>query len=1046
MSDHHVEEHLRRAERAWRGRLLVRRVSIIAVAGLLAVLAVGGVMYGGLFSTALAPGLLLVFIGTAALLSVCVVLVVTVDQRLDKRLLASALERSSEPLQDRLHALVYLESREDLAARQLRPWIERQASDVLQAAPTSGTFPRLGVRRHLAATLVALLLTVGFFAWFQPWKSLGKLAPPGEVVQGDEDLELPPLTETSTEDSLDALNQEPWTDVRISEPGKDLRVTQHEVVPLRIEAASNRGLKKVEWLMSINGGDPLIRPLPAPEDPRYAAYDTQLLLEDQGLQPWDVVGYFARATTSDGAVHESQLYFLQLIPYGEQLDELPGGERGEALREFANVTELVERQQEVIRQTQQLAEPGAGQSPAGGKQPPASGQQPQAGAKPADKATRSRLETLAEDEARLGRDIQLFDAALGGMLDDQQLHDFQQASRQSLERLAAAERELREGDAGGALRAERQALASLVELRQQLQQLVERHPEAFQPDPLQQLAEHDLGSADAEQGQPLSLDELLEQAPPEQRAALRELFENHQLEQRLRQNAEQYAGIQQQPETATQEQVSQAVEETREIAREHPRELDSDQRRQLGAKCDQLGQASAAPQRQALAGDMRQQLEQLADQLAQQRSERIDQMQAEEQANQMQRMQARRDELGAARQFLQDTLERQRNLQRAIPDQPQSPLQDQARQQLELQQALEDFARQNPDPFQQATEQRQACSSAMRHATQSMQQGSPDSKQRTEQAADALQKLDSALGQQQQRNELADAMRMQRSLEQQIERLQRFEQQPQSASASQCRNAGGQAQAAAGQLQQMAQAASADSPLGSQLKQQMEGGAKQRVDEAAEQLSRAETPGDKGQAARQLREQLQPLADLLQQQTGQQPGQQSGQQPGMQPGQQPGQQPGDAPQPGSSSQPGSQRSLRSEGWQAMEHGLRQLDSLARRQQLGRSSPDSRQPLSREALRSFSEAISGLYGHNERSEAVLARMRDQLQEQATPVDQATLQELVQQMQLLRREAPAEQPQVPRTGSLLGNDPDRIAPEYRDWARKYFEQLSRQPAAP
>jgi len=45
-----------------------------------------------------------------------------------------------------------------------------------------------------------------------------------------------------------------WGEVRITEPGADLKVTKLDVVPLQIEAAANQSLKK--WPASaINGAD-----------------------------------------------------------------------------------------------------------------------------------------------------------------------------------------------------------------------------------------------------------------------------------------------------------------------------------------------------------------------------------------------------------------------------------------------------------------------------------------------------------------------------------------------------------------------------------------------------------------------------------------------------------------------------------------------------------------------------------------------------------------------------------------------------------------------
>jgi hypothetical protein len=202
--------------------------------------------------------------------------------------------------------------------------------------------------------------------------------------------------------------------------------------------------------------------------------------------------------------------------------------------------------------------------------------------------------------------------------------------------------------------------------------------------------------------------------------------------------------------------------------------------------------------------------------------------------------------------------------------------------------------------------------------------------------------------------------------------------------------------------------------LSSQLQQALGEGQGQQIDRAADRLADVQRPNEVAPAAQGLRQPLQRLADQLQKAL---------QEPG-----------------------GEQRLpvLLPNGQRAMEQGMRQLESLARRQSGNRPfSPDARLELSREALSNLGEGIADIYGHNERTEAVMRRLRRDLDPSAATVDLQTLHELTRQIQVLRRErAPTVQrPDDP--AEMTGLDPTRLPPEYRESIRKYFEQLSRQP---
>jgi hypothetical protein len=58
-----------------------------------------------------------------------------------------------------------------------------------------------------------------------------------------------------------------WGEVRITEPGRDLKVTKVDVVPLQVEAASDQALEAASWSTATNGAEAKVRPLPPPAEP-----------------------------------------------------------------------------------------------------------------------------------------------------------------------------------------------------------------------------------------------------------------------------------------------------------------------------------------------------------------------------------------------------------------------------------------------------------------------------------------------------------------------------------------------------------------------------------------------------------------------------------------------------------------------------------------------------------------------------------------------------------------------------------------------------------
>ena len=227
--------------------------------------------------------------------------------------------------------------------------IARQTQGVLAAKAAPSPFPSTRAREYMLGFIVALTATVLVYQLYSPWSRLlaaekAKATPP---VQAEKPLELTLPTTNNAEQS------QTWGEVRITDPGGDLRVTKVDVVPLQIEAAANQALKKVGWFSTINGAGETPHELPPPSEPRYAVYQPTVYLDELRLADWDVMTYYAKANTEKENSFASDVYFLEVRPFREDILKMPGGEGGEAYQCLNELSTLISRQQHVIRQTHQ---------------------------------------------------------------------------------------------------------------------------------------------------------------------------------------------------------------------------------------------------------------------------------------------------------------------------------------------------------------------------------------------------------------------------------------------------------------------------------------------------------------------------------------------------------------------------------------------------------------------------------------------------------------------------------------------------------------------
>jgi hypothetical protein len=391
----------------------------------------------------------LFFLSAASLVVILIASSVSFPER---GFLARSLERVYPSLLDRLNTLVWLQQRGTPAVPdEYRRRIEWQARGALAYEPQSPVFPAQAVGWRWLAGFVLAVCALAFWARARPWTHLDRNA---GVLPDVTTTETAPPTAPGGESAAEV--KAAWGEVRITEPGRDLKVTKVDVVPLQIEAATSADLAGAQYITAVGGAKGETHALPKPAEPHYALYKPLLYVDEFRLSDWDVLTYYASAGTREGKSYASEVYFLEVRPFREDLLKMPGGENGKAYRSLSKLSGLVDRQKDVIRETHGYLQRD----------------EPQGERKRQDRQKLSDAEgDLAEASRHLYAEVAstLENADVGVVLDN----------------LAQAEGHL--DQAGRSLAAdgpkvpeqERDALLSLVATRKALQKAITDHPSAF---------------------------------------------------------------------------------------------------------------------------------------------------------------------------------------------------------------------------------------------------------------------------------------------------------------------------------------------------------------------------------------------------------------------------------------------------------------------------------------------------------------------------------------------------------------------------------------
>ncbi|MCI0624318.1 MAG: hypothetical protein L0387_22185 [Acidobacteria bacterium] len=158
----------------------------------------------------------------------------------------------------------------------------------------------------------------------------------------------------SHEYPITALDDQPPL-ISFSKPGRDKKVTQLEEVLAEVKANDDFGLNSLKFHYTVNGGKENVVDLfqrNKGEAPKALSGTHTFFLEEFGLEPGDVVSYYARASDAR-ATSTSDIYFLEVRPFGKEFSQaqMAGGMGGGA-GEAGSV--LSTRQKEILAATWRL--------------------------------------------------------------------------------------------------------------------------------------------------------------------------------------------------------------------------------------------------------------------------------------------------------------------------------------------------------------------------------------------------------------------------------------------------------------------------------------------------------------------------------------------------------------------------------------------------------------------------------------------------------------------------------------------------------------------
>jgi len=428
--------------------------------------------YRGVFTHLLFFYLFATLMVVASLAALFIAALITFARNEKRSWIGNELEKGCPPLMDRVNTLIFLdENPRQPPPFRLKSRIEEQAEKVFKTQKTSSPFSPARTFAHLGLFVLMLTGVMFFQIHYDPFGSLQNDSTTTVASKPGAVFELAPQKDVS-----ETQVKKAWGEVRIVDPGHDVRLTKVDVLPLQIEMTASDTMEKPVWVTRIDGGEESSHELPAPTDPNYMVYQPLVYIDELKVTEWDVIGYYAKVKSAAPAEYASPLSFIEIRPFREDILKLTGGKDGKQNQRYqllSELTGLIKQQTGLLQDTHQHRETTYTNS-----------DQRMQDAKKLSKAEGDLAGAANHFYGKIASESE--NTPVGAILDElSQAEEQMNRATQALQDDVAQEGEQREQG----------ALSHLIACRKAFQKVISDHPDAFGGDSPDAIADEDTVTA-----------------------------------------------------------------------------------------------------------------------------------------------------------------------------------------------------------------------------------------------------------------------------------------------------------------------------------------------------------------------------------------------------------------------------------------------------------------------------------------------------------------------------------------------------------------------
>ncbi len=399
--------------------------------------------------------LLIALMAMAGLATVIVIFFVTFARHEKRALIGNALEDGCPSLMDRINTLIYLEENpRKVRSFRLKNQIEAQAVQVFETEKVVSPFPADRTWAHLGAFVLLLAGVIFFQMHYDPFKGL-KYQTQTAIAKPSQPFELAPQKDVS-----ETVAKKTWGEVRIVDPGHDVKLTKVDVLPLQIEMTASDTMDKPVWVTSVDGGEESSHDLAPPTDPNYMVYQPLIYLDQLKVTEWDVVSYYGKVHSAAPADYASSLNFIEIRPFREDILKMTGDKDGKGKNRYnllSELTGLIRQQTSLIQDTHRHIET----------------------VYPQDDMRMQDARKLSHAENELSTATDHFYGKIASESENTPVGEILDELSQAEEQMTRATRALQDDVAQEGKKREQDALTHLIACRKAFQKVLSDHPDAF---------------------------------------------------------------------------------------------------------------------------------------------------------------------------------------------------------------------------------------------------------------------------------------------------------------------------------------------------------------------------------------------------------------------------------------------------------------------------------------------------------------------------------------------------------------------------------------